>query len=415
MAAATYNITTARVDLVKLWRKIATKLYQGFHFKNAEYDAMPGLTGFEVDWSAREILIPIDLNEGAGVASIPEGGYEAVPSSTTIDEATTTWIHLNKRFTISNIAKWIDQAQGLKPQVKSQFKHQGAKGLQAISRVFSTYYYGFGTGVLAKVNSAAGAPSYTLKDAYGLSGVGNGAYFGELFKVGDRVAILNPAGPALRGIAKITAYVAATSTMTLDGSPAGAAANDLIVLANSQENTTLADGTDYNKAANGMLDVCTSTSNMGLTHDNWTASHADATGGRLSGIRLKKAKDAIRNRGVNTPDTLTCSQGVYRDFAAQYQAAVRFADPIAIETDVEVKNGSLKIQKTRLVPPGYAFVHASKSYGKMTLFDKPGAPAFADGDKIPDKSGMVFSEDFPYQQVPTCRADFGYFSGLTEQ
>src|SRR4051812_42543794 len=109
MAPATYAITTSKTDLNGLWRKAQGKLRIAANFMFEEWDDLQEFSNFDVDWSTREITAPFDLSEGAGVASIDEGGYEARPSSPTTVDASFTWCHLNKRFTVSKISKLIQQ------------------------------------------------------------------------------------------------------------------------------------------------------------------------------------------------------------------------------------------------------------------------------------------------------------------
>ncbi len=415
---ATYSPDRARVELVKLYRKVQAKLFTGIKFKSEEFsDQDQGK--FEVDWSAREIVFPVDLNEGGNVASIPEGGWEALPSSPTLDEASVTWIQLNKRFTVTKIAQYIDENQGARPAIKRQFLWQGAKAVQAIAWTYSNYWYGQSTGVQARVSAIAGNV-ITLKDAYNVVGLASSgssydkAYLTRLFKKGERIAVLNPTGPALRGagFAKISSVDVAAGTITLDVAPAGSAINDLLVFANNIENTTLVDGTDYNKAPVGLMEVLTATALHGLTHENWSPSYSDTTAGRFNGSKLQLGRDNHSNWAPDgsTMDRLLMDQAVYRDTVAQYMAAVRFDDPAAIEIEGEFKAKRLKIRKTRRVPPGLVVGYSSQAYKRMALFEQPDAPSsFMDGDKLQDQNAMVFMMDYPYQLVVTARKAFTYW------
>lgn len=412
---ATYTPDRARTELVKLYRKIQTKLFTGIKFKTEEYDAVD-LGKFDVDWSAREILFPLDLNEGGNIASIPEGGWEAMPSSPTLEEATTTWIQLNGRFTVTKIAQYIDEVQGVKPQIKRQFLHQGAKKVQAFAWTYGQYHYGQSTGVQARVLGGT-TTIPTLKDAYNVVGLASSgsasdkAYLARMWKVGERVAVLDPAGPALRGIRRITAVDVANGAITFDSALAGTAANDLLVFANSIENTTL-EGTDYNKAPIGLMEILTGASLHGLTHANWTPAYSDTAAGRFNGTKLQKGKDEFKNWAPDgaSMDRLVMDQAVYRDTVAQYMAAVRFDDPAALEIEGEFKSKRLKIQKTRRVPPGLVAGYHSGAWKRMTLFDTVESPdSFMDGDKLENQNAMVFMSDFPYQYVTTARKAFVYW------
>lgn len=417
MATATYTPTNIKTDLVKVFKKVQTKLFTGFRFKCPEY-AEQSMGKFDVDWSSREILFPLDLNEGGNVASIAEGGYEAFPSSPSLEEGTATWIQFNKRFTLTKIAQYIDEVQGVRPMVKRQFALQGTKALDAIGWQYGLYWYGFSTGVIARIGALPGGNVITLKDAYGSVGLASGgsayekAYLARMWKKGERIAILNPAGPALRVIQTITADPdTVNGQITLDGS-AGAAVNDLLVYANSIENTTLAGGTDYNKGVPGLMEVLTSAGLHGLTHGNWTVAGSDVTAGRFNGSKMQKARDEIANwapEGTNL-DTLVIDQAVRRDTNAQYMAAVRYDDPGAIEIEGMAVAKKIKFQSTRRVPPGLVAAYASGAYKRMTLWDKADAPEnFADGDKLQDQNAMAFMIDYPWYLICTARKAFYYW------
>lgn len=417
MANLAYTPTTARTELVKLYKKVMTKLFTGFRFKCPEY-ADQDMGKFEVDWSTREILFPLDLNEGGGVASIPEGGWEAEPTSPTLEEGSATWIQLNKRFTLTKIAQYIDENQGVRPQVKRQFAFQGTKALDAIAWQYGLYWYGFSTGIVAKVSALPGGNVVTLKDAYGYAGLASSgssydkAFLARMFKKGERVAILNPAGPALRGFARISVDPdVANGQITLDATPGGSAVNDLIVYGNSIENTTL-EGTDYNKGVPGMMEVLTAAGLHGLTHTNWTPAYSDVTAGRFTGTKLQRAKDEIENFAPEgaSMDTLIMDQAVYRDTVAQYMAAVRFDDPAALEIEGAIKTKKVKIKKTRRVPPGLVAGYWSGAQKRMTLWEKADAPdSFSEGDKLQDRNAMAFMIDYPYYLVTTARKAFAYW------
>jgi hypothetical protein len=79
MAVVAYTPTTS-TDLAEIWKNVQTKLHQGMKFMSEEWENMEDLKKFDVAWSSREILVPMDLGEGYGVASIEEGGYEGKSS-----------------------------------------------------------------------------------------------------------------------------------------------------------------------------------------------------------------------------------------------------------------------------------------------------------------------------------------------
>ena len=421
MAAATgYAPTTSGVGLNKLWRKVQGKLQTGLNFVSEEWSSLKDLKNFDIDWSAREITVPIDILEGTGVASIPEGGWEARPSSPNVEEITLSWVLFNKRFTATKTAMFIDK-HNPGAELKKQLVYQGMKAVQAMGRHVSDYFYGYGTAVLARTSTGATQASgvYTLDQGYD-STITNFAYITDKFKVGDYVALIRGGVLVTNAIGVVTAVTAATPsiTVTWNGS-VDSDANDLVVKANSLENTTIA-GTDYNGGLTGLLDMLKTASVHNLSSGsvaNWSVAMADTTGGRLSGVRIHKGKDEIANYGGGKGKTLYMSQGVYRDLIAQMQGALRFSDPMSLELDGEVKSKGLTFFKSRRVPPGYAIMAADNTLHRMTLLPNPDGenPTWADGDKLQDQSGFVFSLDWPMQLIVTNRKNLAYWSGLTEQ
>lgn len=418
-AVDVYGVTTSKTNVNGVWRKVQAPLQVAAQFMVDEWDMLDSLRQFDVDWSAREITVPLDLTDDTGIASIPEGGYEARPSSTNPVDGTLTWILLNGRFTISKTARWIDQ-QNRSAMLERQLLYQGQKKLQAMARRVAEYFYGFSTGTMAKVSAYAN-PVITIKDQYGIAGLGSTtAPFAVMnpFKVNEYIAVLNPAGPALRGIQKITAVTPATPSITVAADIAGTVANDLIVFANSLENTTLAGGTDRDNALVGFLDSTSSVSVHGVssgTNPKWAPGFSDTTGGRLTGPRLMKAKQTMQNLGGGEGyDNVLYDQAVERDVIAYLQASVRYSDPSGMQLDGSPKMTGVKFTSTRFVPEGYAFPFLKSKVRKMTLLPKPsGSPAWDDAKALIDQSGFIFAFDYPCFLTWLNRGNLGVFSGLT--
>ena len=420
--AATYSVLTAKTDVNGVWRKVQGPLLTAAQFMVDEWDMLDDLQTFNVNWSAREITVPLDLLDDVGIASIPEGGFEARPASPNPTDATLTWILLNGRWTISKTARWIDQ-QNRAAMLERQLAFQGRKKLQAMARRLAQYMYGFGTAVMAKVVSDAAAV-ITIKDLYGIAGLGSTtAPFSVInpFTKGDTVAILNPSGPALRvnGIQTITAVTPATPSITLAADPTSVTANDLIVFANSLENTTLAGGTDFNAGLVGFLDAFTSTTVHNVSSASfpkWAPGLSDTTGGRFTGVRLIKGRQFTANAGGGDLDTIIYDQGVERDLISYLQAAVRFSDPYGMVMDGSPKAKGTTFMSTRFVPEGFAFGLNKASLNKMTLLPKPGAvPAWDDAKPLIDQSGFIFALDYPCFLVWKNRGNLALWQNLTRQ
>ena len=76
MAASTYDVSSSSSTLNEVWKKVQYGVVQAFQFGVEEWDWLMKLEKFDVDWSAREITVELDLNDDINTASIPEGGYE---------------------------------------------------------------------------------------------------------------------------------------------------------------------------------------------------------------------------------------------------------------------------------------------------------------------------------------------------
>lgn len=418
MATATYTPTTSGDTLKKLWRKVQGKLQTGLNFVSEEYGFARKLKNFEIDWSAREITVPIDLNEGAGVASIAEAGYEARPSSPTVEEITLTWTLFNKRFTASKTAMWIDR-HNPEAELKKQLVFQGMKAVQDLGRHVSDYFYGFTTAVLCETTTAATQSSgaYTLDNLYGVSSLGSARQIADKFRVGDYVALLDSGSLVTNAIGKVTAVSSSTPSITVTWNGSVTSTSGMsVVKANSVENATIA-GTDSDQGLAGLWDVLTSTSLHSLsssTAANWSVAYSDTSGGRFSGVRLHHGKDEVANWGGGTINRLIMAQDVYRDMIALQQAALRFNDPFAMELDGDIKSKGIRILKTRRTPDGVAIGYDDSAFHRMTLLPEPDGqrPAWEDGYKLQDLSGFVFSLDWPMQLVTTNRKKFAYWTGL---
>lgn len=425
MATSTYNITSSRTDLQGLWRKVQVgTLREAANFMFKEWDDLESFRNFDVDWSTREITAPFDMAEGTGVASIVEGGWEARPSSPTVVDASFTWIHLNKRFTVSLISRLIQQ-RNRAAMLIPQFEHQGKKALQAISHWIADSYYGFSTGVRAKIaaTSGAGPLVLTLKDAFGVAGLGSSQatgpyYVAKLFHVGDWVALVRAGALVANSFGQITAVdvMAKQITVTYAGAVPAAAADDSIVYANSLENTTL-EGTDFNKGLSGWLEAVTAVSLQGIssaTYPAWKPGYADTTARRFTNMDIRRMKQAIRNTGGGTLNYLRWSDGVENDVFDQMQASVRFSDLYDMELDGSVKARGVDISTSRHVPPGMVFGADKASIRKMVLLPRPGRPAWDDLEKIQDRSGYVASIDYPLQMVWLNRGNLAFASNKSE-
>lgn len=428
MATATYTPETGGSTLAQLGKKVQAGIYKAAQFGVEEWSWLKDLEKYDVALSQREITHELDILEGTGAQFIPEGGKETRPSSPTAVTATVTFNLLNKRFTISRTTEMILGKQATRAYLESQFKWQGRKAVEAIRKRIGEGFYGFSTAILAKIGSVS-TDDLVLKDLHGIAGLGTTTHNRRVvdqFVAGsganaDRIAVLNPSGPALRtgGIVAITAKVRSTNTITCGASGITTPlADDYIVLANSLENTTLAGGTEYNLGMVGLLDGLTSTSVhsvSGSTYERWNAAVNNSSGGRFTGIKLMNLRDEIQNQGGGNLKLVIWAQGVKRDVVAQLQAGLRFSDAYAMEMDGSPKAKGVEFMSSRRVPDGYVIgLDPENSVRKLVLTPDLDNPDMADGDKLQDDSGKVFSSDFIVSMAWTNRANAGVYSGLTQ-
>ena len=416
MAVDTYNVTTGGSDLNKIWRKVQGKLQQALQFDCEEAGWVDELTPLGIDFSSREVTVPLDINEGSGVAAIGEGGYEARPSSPNVEEITLSIAELSKRFTVSVRSALLQQNPGA--VIQKQMAYQGRKAMQALARDISDRFYGFKLGYLAQTTTAATQSSgtYTIANLYGVSGLGSSAQLADKFRVGDFVALINTGALVTNAIGEVTAVSSSTPsiTVTWNGSVTSTS-GDYIVLAQSLENTTIA-GTDYDKSIVGLFDALTSTSVHGLSSSavpNWSVAYSDTSAARFSGIKWIRAKQEIQNEGGDPGKLVTLfDQGVYRDMVALHEAAARYSDPTSMEIigDIKVKGSAVK--QSRRVPSGSVILYGRDAYRKIVL-PTDERTDLSDATRMEDKAGYVCPIIHLRSHAVVNRKKMAYFTNQT--
>jgi hypothetical protein len=421
MAVTAYTVTTSASGVNKIWRKIQGKLATALQYECEEFNMVDDLPSYDIDVSAREITVPLDINEGAGVASIAEGDFEAVPSSPNVDEITLNYVEFSKRFTASTVARILDENQA-KAALKRQIVHQGTHAMRDLARHFSDQFYGSATAVLCQTTTAATQSSgaYTLANMYGTSSLGSAAQLADKFRVGDQVAIVSAGAIKTNGLGVITAISKTTPSITVTwAGSVVSVSGDSIVKANSMRNdaSTVA-SCDYNKGLVGFEDMFTATSLhslSGSTQPNWNAAYSDTTSGRFSGIKLHRAKQEIANAGGGKANMVVIDQGVRRDLLSLQQAALRFDDPFALEIDGEIKSKGVTFFDSRRVPSGRVYVYDKSSIKKLNVMPTPdgGGMAWGDAIRMENQAGYVFPINWVTQLVCLNRKNLAYFSSQT--
>lgn len=423
MAVGTLAYTTSGTTLNKVYRKIQGGMMKVFQAKTEEWQLIDEIPDHDINLSAREMTVPIDVNESYGVAMIPEAGREANPTTPNLDEITIGWNNLNKRFTASLTAKYLDK-KAAEGQIVRQLKYQAMKAMEAISNRVGQQFYGFSTGVVCKQSTVATSAtiSLTLKDAYGDSALDDTAYLSSFFAIGDWVALVRSAALVTNAVGEITAKPADGVIVVVFIGSVTSADDDEIVFANNAASSanTLAANTDYNKWPVGLKDAIESASVHSLSNTsvaNWDAALVNTSGGRYTVIKERKAKQAIQNKGDGKVDIRIIANGVSNDVLDSQLDALRFSSANSLEFDGAYKTKGVKEFTSRKVPAGHVFLMDKEAFSKFSLVPKPseGAPSWADGDKAEDFNALKFSIDFPYGFVVQSRRKMAEYRGLTEQ
>lgn len=435
MAVATAIATTTTM-VNNVWRYLQTDIFTGFNFMCEEIRWLKDQKGLGTPWSGRKLEMPLDLNEGGIVASIPQGGYKARPVSPNAELGTVDIQQFSAAFTMTELAKWADE--GNKNQLAQQMKWQAKKTVQGVGRHVADYIHGGSSAVLATTDTdqTAGPDTFTLTAGYGNTAITNAAFIADKFRAGgsnndgDWVGVIN--GSTLKAIGRVTSRSTTTPSITVDYTngyrPGTDATNGLkIVKANSMGNgtaSTLTDDTDFNKGLVGFQDVISGSVNPhGLSHANWTVAFSDTTtGGRLNGVRIRQMFDAIEDFGppIAGKKILLTTKGVYRDMIDYERSALRQNDPLALEVDGDITVNGYTVRKSRRVPPGYCIVYDDDKYRKVMYKPVPegaGTDGITPSDGIfyPDQSLIRYDLPVVLGLVVTSRKSFAYATGLAEQ
>ena len=414
MATADTTVTTSGTSVANIWRIVQGELAQGIQFDNDEWDMVDDFVPPEdLPFSARSVTIPVDMIEGAGIASIPEGGKEARESSPNAREITVTMQQFNGRFNASRLAMYADKSEA---QVEKQLKFQGAHKLRDLSRHYSDYFYGTSNAYLAQASATQTQTTMTitLQGGYGVSGITDGTFIANKFKVSDWIAVINGGALVTNGIGRITAVTTAPRIVVVFNGSCTVTSADYIVKANSKGNTVIAD-TDYSRGLVGMVDITTTASVHGLsssTDANWDVAYSDTTTGRFNGLEVIRAEDEIRNEGGGKVTHILIDQGVRRDWINYERQALRFSDPMSMETDGAIKSKGRKILPSKRVAPGYVYCFDKSSMSKWALLPKPdGKFSWGDGKEYIDENAVVFRIDMPVALIVRNRKKHAYFTG----
>ena len=404
----------------KVWKKIQGASAEVLPVLSQEFAMLEEHTEQEkTPYSAREVLIPLDINDGYGTASILPGDWEALPSTPNMEELTIDIITLNKRFDAPLLEQWSDKAEA---QIKRVLKYKATKGLRAMAREFSDQFYGTSVGTVALTDTdvSGTTATLTLHSGYGQSTISNAAFLASKFKVGETIALVNGSTLVTNGIGTITAVTPATPSIgvTFVGSVTVSDNNLKIVKAASQghtEETPALAHTQYNKALVGLVDITRTASVHGVSSSSipdWSVAYADTSGGAFDGVRLRAGEDEMEEWDGKI-EILVIDKAVYRDWYRTERSILRHDDPVNMETDGNIKSGKRKIVKTRRAIPAEATGFKKSALRRWSLLPKPDSDfSWAEGMKREDRSALVFSMNMPVALICRNRKHFAYWTGL---
>jgi len=280
----------------------------------------------ELDSSGKKVVYPVNIGRNSGVISASE--MRALP---TAGQQSYLDVGVKPKYTYGRV-QLTGQVINQSAQSKGAFVKAMKSEMDGLIRDLAEYrnicLWGYGSGLKCKVSSVAGN-NLTMKDPGGVVGIVNAARF---LKVGDIIAVINPAGPALRGVSTISAIVG--NVVTVAAAPGGTALNDIVAKA-STTTAALAD-TDYSATPGdgtvpmgllGMVDDGTYLNSFmeisRTAYPIWKSTVVPNVGA-LSLMTLQSAIDIADQRGGTEITHFLCHHSVRRAYLSLLQADRRY-------------------------------------------------------------------------------------------
>jgi len=429
MPVAAATLLTGGTDLVKIQKKVQGDVRWLVMRETPEWGLMKKLPSSDLLHSRREVTQVVVVDEQGGGAFISEFGYESRARTMAPTELTYTYALYNSRFPVSTLSRQLSQLERnayLQDQLQFQVRRSG----QGLSRRFSQTVYGLSSGLVCQTstNATSATQTLTLINAYGATDAAsdNASFLASMFSIGDTLAVVRAGAIVTNGIGTVTArsLSAGTISVTMVGS-CDVDASDEIYFAESVENDAAqTTSCDINKWPVGLTDARDSVTFHSLSSSSvagWAAG-VDTAGGRMNGTKIKVGLHSIENKGGKGPFWFIQSQGVDRDIYNQQVAAVRFADPMNMSIDGDVKvGGGITPFTSKYVPPGFAALVPKKNLMKWVLTPMPDIetgkmPDFDDStqvDKVPDRAGHYIGTDLAWGNI-LHRHQMYFWQNLTE-
>jgi hypothetical protein len=402
----------------EVWRPYYGKLVKGFQVLTPEWAFLKKLKNFD-QLSPRQIVWPVDLITGGGIAMTYDAGPTARATSNAPVEATDTWKHMTGRFEISyDVLTLNNSSKVARQQIVKQVRYQVRDKLKSFKKRMSYGFYGHNDGVLALIAGVGGAPEYTLKDRYGETGLATDVSW--LTPGKDYVAVIET-GVGLRtaGIQLVTAVNRATQSMTLAGAVTTPSIGDQVVLANHIDGTTF----DLNRSFNGMLDITSAATLHNIAtsaQPDWSASIDEALSAALSGAELYKAFETTEKESGYRPDFAWTTIGAIAQAGGSELDQRRYSDK---EDTMRLGFRKLNVMGVQtegmlFCPPGHFFSGSSKALKKLSPDEdvKVVATGGPQGGFVYYQSQLGYFKDqvFRVQLTALSRKAFIHWTAVTE-
>jgi len=232
--------------------------------------------------------------------------------------------------------------------------------------------FGFGAGIIARVDDASPDVTCGVDTGYGVAGITNAA---QLFRVGGSYRFFADAAattPHVTGDPNslVTSVNRVTQIVTFDAVPSEIAQNDYIIRGDAADHSGQASGVD--KEVMGLLghidDGDILASYFGVTRSTYSpyrCQNIDGSAapyfGNLTETLLMLANDDCMQYGNGDPDAAITTRGVLRNFFAQLRSDRSFNDPRSFtggarDLNVSLGDKTIKLRAARQAPAGMLFM-----------------------------------------------------------
>jgi len=232
--------------------------------------------------------------------------------------------------------------------------------------------FGFGAGIIARVNDGSPDATCGVDTAYGVAGITNAA---QLFRVGGSYRFFATAAagtPHVTGDPNsiVTSVNRVSQIVTFDGVPSDIANDDYIMRGDAADHSGQASSVD--KEIMGLLghidDGDILASYFGVTRSTYSpyrCQNIDGSAspyfGNLTETLMMLANDDCMQYGGGDPDAAITTRGVLRNFFAQLRADRTFNDPRSFtggarDLNISLGDKTIKLRAARQAPAGVLFM-----------------------------------------------------------